>query len=357
MMSMQQLLAERQHLYTGRASTAIYLILKAHGLVGAQVLVPCNICYAAVLPILYSGNIPIFSDVGEDGNLTFVQVAGIDAANLGAVIVPHMYGNTCLDIEAIYRYCAEQGILCIEDCASSMGADIDGRITGSFADYAVFSFGYSKTIDAGYGGLIVSRRSLTSLAILSKELGAHSTEIDAKLKFLSDLYRVIRNTGDNSLIPQIYALIPDQYRECFLFQGTNAHYARIEREIASLDDIIQVRRERIDLYRNALRPGALMHEYHFHPGAVPWRYNLMVEVRHKPALVKHLLAQRVAVSDWYPVVTPMFGMTASFPQARSMETRILNFPLVNIEPAEIVRICTCINEFESENLSTADLLR
>ena len=62
---------KRNHIITGRAATGIYLIFKALGIKDRKVLFPANICYAAIYPVVYSGNIPVFSDVEpKSGNLS-----------------------------------------------------------------------------------------------------------------------------------------------------------------------------------------------------------------------------------------------------------------------------------------------
>ncbi|NMB81195.1 MAG: hypothetical protein GYA14_05205, partial [Ignavibacteria bacterium] len=46
----------------------------------------------------------------------------------------------------------------IEDCASSIGAKINNQPVGTFGDLAIFSFGATKFITTGGGGMIVSRK-------------------------------------------------------------------------------------------------------------------------------------------------------------------------------------------------------
>lgn len=156
-------------LVVSRAASAIYLVLSALRLPNKQVLVPANLCYAAIFPILYAGYEPVFCDVDvTSGNVTYESVAAALTPETGAMIVPHMYGNPVGDMPEIAQICRQSGILLIEDCASAMGAKSPGYPLGAMGDYTVYSTGYSKTLDLGYGGLLVSHtfsRLLNCLAI------------------------------------------------------------------------------------------------------------------------------------------------------------------------------------------------
>jgi len=333
------------HAYTGRASTAIYQVLRANGVSGTRVLVPANICYAAVLPILYSGNSPAFIDVGSDGNIMLTDVQAARKCRLRAAVVPHMYGNPCQDVGAICEYLRQHGVIVIEDCALAMGAEVGGQMVGTFGDYAVFSFGYSKTIDAGYGGLIVSPRSLEGEERASGELEVYDSSIGDELSLLSQLYRVLRNGRETAFTRHVYRAIPRHYRRCFLFRGTRWHYEMLERKLETLSAIVQERWASLAAYESAMEFPPELSRYCFRDGAVPWRYNVLVSPECKPALIKHLLQRHVPVSDWYPVVARMFGVSRDFPRAAAMEAQILNFPLVGVSEAQIADIANAVNEF------------
>lgn len=344
-MSFGDFLATRNRLYTGRASTAIYLALQANEVRGAQVLVPANICYAAVLPIVYSGNEPVFADVGEDGNLTSATVAAAWGAKVKAAIIPHMYGNPCAEIDSICQMVRAHGALPIEDCASAMGATIGGAMTGTFGDYAVYSFGYSKTIDCGYGGLIVSRRTLDDLEAINAGLPLYAPSVDAELQLLSKVYRVLRNNATGPLTKAIYEFMQQRMQHCFLFRASAGQVARLSTTAVTLDEVVRRRREYASLYDQLLNWSTGMRRYIFDAGAVPWRYNILVDAALKPGLVGELSRQRLPVSDWYPVVAPMFGVHEPFPQAHRMEKQLLNLPLADVTLDQIQRSAASINKY------------
>lgn len=71
-------------------------------------------------------------------------------------VVTHLYGYLA-PVEQIVELCHDRGVLVIEDCAQSVGAQRNGRQAGSFGDAATFSFYPTKNLGAlGDAGAIVT---------------------------------------------------------------------------------------------------------------------------------------------------------------------------------------------------------
>ena len=82
-----------QCVIAGRGAVAIYLALKNISQYGKCVIVPANICYAAVFPIIYAGYTPLFCDVNPaDGNVSLRIIKDSYNDSVAAAIIPHMYG-------------------------------------------------------------------------------------------------------------------------------------------------------------------------------------------------------------------------------------------------------------------------
>jgi len=60
-------------------------------------------------------------------------------------------------MERITAICKKHGLLLIEDCAHTPGADYNGQPLGTFGDIAAFSFFANKNIAVGEGGMVVTR--------------------------------------------------------------------------------------------------------------------------------------------------------------------------------------------------------
>ena len=61
------------------------------------------------------------------------------------------------DMEEISRYCKQEGLLLIEDCAEAIGSKFRKQRSGLFGDAAAFSFFGNKTITTGEGGMAMKK--------------------------------------------------------------------------------------------------------------------------------------------------------------------------------------------------------
>ncbi|MGN0596120.1 MAG: DegT/DnrJ/EryC1/StrS family aminotransferase [Ruminiclostridium sp.] len=334
---------KKNHLIVSRAATAIYLILKSQKIYKQKILVPANICYAAVYPIIYSGNYPVFCDADADsGNVTYEHISK-KICDIAAVILPHMYGNPIQDIKDICNLCRKKSVLIIEDCASSMGAETPDGPCGSFGDYVLYSMGYSKTIDLGYGGILASDYDLSMIEAMYKKLPLKTEDDEENEAFFSKQYRLIRNSRKQTISKYIWNALYDNLQTVFVHRMTISE-EKIITELDKLEAVISQRRTDEALYSAFLSKNAFITDYAFSKGAVPWRYCFFVPPEKKDSIVSYCLEKKLPVSDWYPDVTSIFNYSGSFEGIRQMEEKILNFPLL-IGKEKIDQICSNLNNF------------
>jgi dTDP-4-amino-4,6-dideoxygalactose transaminase len=330
----------------GRGAVAIFLALRQLSHKAGKVVVPANICYAAIFPILYTGYEPLFCDVDPyTGNITMDNVATAYDDSVVAVIAPHMYGNPISELTLIAQFCKEHDAILIEDCASMMGGNGNGYLPGTVGDYVVYSTGYSKTIDLGFGGLLFSSRySLKVAEELEQKLPFYQAKFAKEWNVFSKLYRVIRNEGQDAVISQtFYKSLPESCKESFIFTIDEEKKKLIFDSISNLSDIIKKRRKSYELYRDYLYSVERV-SYKFENNAVPWRYNLLIDEEVRQNFIDYCLCNSLPISDWYPCVTPIFGDDKEYPGALWHEKHIVNFPLL-IDEQKIKHICKAIIEY------------
>ena len=86
--------------------------------------------------------------------------------NTKVLLISHMRGHIA-DMDALVALCDELGVTIVEDCAHSMSATWDGRLTGMFGKVAVFSTQTFKQLNSGEGGLLVTNdEDIAAQAIL-----------------------------------------------------------------------------------------------------------------------------------------------------------------------------------------------
>jgi dTDP-4-amino-4,6-dideoxygalactose transaminase len=143
----------------GNGTDALAIALGALDLpAGSSVLVPVNDGGFAATAARATGLVPVATDVDEAGHL--VDVAALEGAvtdDVRAVVVTHLHGQP-VDVAPIARWCADRGLLLVEDAAQAHGATCDGRPVGALADAGAFSFYPTKNLGAlGDGGAVVLR--------------------------------------------------------------------------------------------------------------------------------------------------------------------------------------------------------
>ncbi|UNC93615.1 DegT/DnrJ/EryC1/StrS family aminotransferase [Candidatus Contubernalis alkaliaceticus] len=117
---------------------------------------------ASANPILYRGALPVFIDSEpESWNMSplalkrALREAEKNNRLPKAIIVVNLYGQSA-DMEPILELCRRYGVTLIEDAAESLGATYDGKPSGTFGKFGIFSFNGNKIITTSGGGMLVS---------------------------------------------------------------------------------------------------------------------------------------------------------------------------------------------------------
>ncbi|MFO6497580.1 MULTISPECIES: DegT/DnrJ/EryC1/StrS family aminotransferase [Bacillus] len=144
-------------------TAAIHLALKLLG-VGKGDTVFCSsfTFVASANPILYEQAEPVFIDSERDTwNMSPIALErALDEAertrNLPkAVIVVNLYGQSA-KMDEIIAICDKYAVPVIEDAAESLGSEYQGRKSGTFGRFGIYSFNGNKIITTSGGGMLVS---------------------------------------------------------------------------------------------------------------------------------------------------------------------------------------------------------
>jgi dTDP-4-amino-4,6-dideoxygalactose transaminase len=134
-------------------SLAIELALRAFGIgPGDEVVTTPRTFVASATSAMLTGATPVFADVDPDsGNITAESIEAVLTERTRAIIPVHLGGWPC-DMPAIMALAERRGLLVVEDCAQSHGAEIDGRSAGGFGHAAALSFCQDKIMSTGGEG-------------------------------------------------------------------------------------------------------------------------------------------------------------------------------------------------------------
>ncbi|MFC1985393.1 DegT/DnrJ/EryC1/StrS family aminotransferase [Chloroflexota bacterium] len=149
-------------LFTSSARNAIYSALKLMGFdKGDDIMLP-GYTGSSVREAVSQVCNPVFLDVDpQTFNLKPEEIKRKMTKHTKAIIVVHMYGNPC-DMDAIVTIAKDNGLVIIEDVAQALFARWMGKTVGSFGDFSIFSFNFSKDITSYRGGVLLSNQAIES---------------------------------------------------------------------------------------------------------------------------------------------------------------------------------------------------
>jgi len=150
----------KHSLSTSSATGALHLSMLACGIgPGDEVIVPEISWVASASAVAYVGATPVFCDVDPvSWCLDIESAARLLTPKTKAIVPVHIYGHPA-NMPAIMEFSRANNLLVIEDAAPSIGAEVDGKKTGSFGDAAAFSFQGAKILSTGEGGMFVTNNN------------------------------------------------------------------------------------------------------------------------------------------------------------------------------------------------------
>ena len=157
-------------------SNAIQIALKLAGVQeNDDVLTTAYACMSTNAPIAIAGAHPIWVDINPlTGGMDPLSLERSITAASKAVLLYHPSGYPA-EVDRIAEICKKHNLKLIEDCDNSLLARAGGRLTGSFGDYAIYSFYPNRQINATEGGALVCKDS--SDVIRAKKLRRYGIDM------------------------------------------------------------------------------------------------------------------------------------------------------------------------------------
>jgi len=163
---------------TSSGRSALYHLLSY--LPQHKVIVPAYTCDVVIEAVTLAGKETIFVHIDRD-TLNVEVLPEIDDDCI--FIATHQYGFPC-KIKEICSTCKEKGAIVIEDCAGALGTKIDGKMAGTFGDFAIFSFNASKLINAPSTGGFLIAKSKADMTALKESISFKPCTYKYKMKNL-----------------------------------------------------------------------------------------------------------------------------------------------------------------------------
>lgn len=282
---------------------ALHLILRGWGVgAGDEVIVQSNTYIATWLAISYAGAtpVPVEPDL-QSYNLAPENIEAAITEKTRAIMPVHLYGQPS-EMDAINEIARKYDLKVIEDAAQAHGARYKGKLTGSLADAAGFSFYPGKNLGAfgDAGAVTTDDDALAEQILLLRNYGS-------KVKYYNEV------KGYNSrLDPLQAAFLRVRLKR---LDEWNARRARVaENYLEALSDVPEL-----------ILP--------YVPEEVEPIWHLFV-VRHpeRDRLQKYLESRGVGTLIHYPVPPHLSSAYAEFgdskyPIAESIAKSVLSLPI------------------------------
>jgi perosamine synthetase len=139
-------------------TSALHVALAAAGVgPGDEVIVPALCFVAAATAVIQLGGVPVICDA-ESRHLTIdVRMAETLITERTKAILPVHFWGYPADLPALRALCDRHRLVLIEDACQAPGAAVGAAKTGTFGDFAAYSFCNRKHIHSGEGGLVMCR--------------------------------------------------------------------------------------------------------------------------------------------------------------------------------------------------------
>lgn len=149
-------------LLTCSGTSAFYLILESLKKISTRstIIIPAFVCPLIPLAIKRAGLNIRLCDINRDNfdyDMDTLRKICSEDNDILAILAVHLAGIP-VDLEAIKETAGKKGILTIEDCAQSLGAEYKGKKTGSLGDFSFFSLCRGKSLTIYEGGLAITTR-------------------------------------------------------------------------------------------------------------------------------------------------------------------------------------------------------
>jgi dTDP-4-amino-4,6-dideoxygalactose transaminase len=320
-------------LLVGSGTTALFLACRMTPPGRKKVIVPAIACANVLFAVIYAECTPVFVDICPDTGLldpSLVCKALEEDPEVGAVLVVHTYGHVA-NLEIIANYARSRGVLVIEDAAQALGGTYaDKRPLGALGDLALVSFGHTKILDAGGGGVLMTdRRDVYEACVaFSAELPVSPVDLENRFANYRSRYYSEWNkpTTDSSSRLGIGRLHQD-FRATFLHQADNAMSRRIISALSSLPLRVAERLALAAEYTALLAGSKMVRLCLMTSGSVPWRFVFRVPAVERDALVEHLRRATIDASCWYPCLADFYPNGANdfhLPNADAFAQEVIN---------------------------------
>jgi dTDP-4-amino-4,6-dideoxygalactose transaminase len=308
---------------------ALRLILNAYiktGILqkGDEIIVPANTYIATILAITDNELKPVLVEPDPTSyNLDLSAIGKHITERTKAIMVVHLYGRVCWSVE-LELLAKKYNLKIIEDNAQAIGAEWNGKKTGTLGDASGFSFYPGKNLGAlGDAGAVLTNDSM-----------------------LGNTVRAIANYGSQKKYENIYQGLNSRLDEI--------HAAFLEVKLKFLDRENEVRRQLAAYYLSSIKnqfitlpqPPENKNEHVWHL--------FVIRTHYREQLQEYLAANQIQTLIHYPI--PPHKQQAykewnhlNYPVTEAIHSEVISLPMSPVMTSEEVqKVAEVLNAFKAE---------
>jgi perosamine synthetase len=311
-------------LSTSCCTGAMHLALLALGIgPGDEVIVPDITWVATANAVVYVGATPIFADIEPDSwCLDPNSFEKLINERTRAVMPVHLYGHPAR-MDKITEIARKHNLYVIEDAAPAIGAEFKGQKTGTFGDFAAFSFQGAKLVVTGEGGVLVTNND--------------------------ELYRRVYSLWDQGRTPGTFWINEIGWK----YKMSNIQAAIGLGQLERVDELIEAKRRIFSWYAEGLQnvPYIKLNQEMPWARSIYWMTSIILDENAtvtRDELRDALKEQNIDTRLVFPAISqyPIWPKPQQTqPIAYKVGNRALNLPSgVCLKHEQVYYICQCIKE-------------
>ena len=134
---------------------------------GTKIITPAAGFPTTINPIIQNGFEPVFVDIELDTlNLNLDQVENAARNGAKALVFAHVLGNPP-NMDRVMEIVDKYGLILLEDCCDALGSKYDGKLLGSYGQFASCSFYPAHHMTMGEGGFVACNNEQQETVIKS----------------------------------------------------------------------------------------------------------------------------------------------------------------------------------------------
>ena len=325
-------ISQKEHiLFTNKGRDAIYFALKDMNLKKTDQVIlqgyTCSIVREAVKAVAT----PIFVDIDiKTMNMDLNKLKKAITKKTKAILVVHSYGNP-VDMNFIMKLAKKHKLKIIEDCAQALKAKFNNQYVGSFGDYTIFTFGFSKDITIFKTGALLSKKQINP--IFKKTLkpeNSFRTFIDNSsvfggMLFIESMPLFIRNILTKILVKP-YVKGNQEIFEPSNQSPSNYAISFIYKQIKRINKILNKRKQNADFYNNELKRLNFnsIKLLKIHKLAEPTYFRYTFIIKNRKEVINKFLKNKVRLGALYDFFIAPKGLC---PISELVSEQMINLPV------------------------------